>query len=184
MVLLCHICNCIINLRVPFNWTFYFFYAITFCICSRGFEVTFLLCPLMIFDILFMQLWITLTVLQLKILWSLWLLGKCFVSNWRNVFAAFVETELVKSGLNNILFRFRLFGFSDLLLMYFKSTSKPDFFSASSYSAFAILKVSCLEKPFDSLLEMEFGKCFMICGGWFADEWMCISVSLGFFYEQ
>ena len=33
-----------------------------------------------------------------------------------------VETDLLKGGLFCIMFRFRVFGFSDLLLVYFKST--------------------------------------------------------------
>ena len=67
---------------------------------------------------LFMQLWLALTVLRLKILWTLWLFRKCFVINWRNVF----ETDLLKGELNHIMFRFRIFHFFDLLLVYFKST--------------------------------------------------------------
>ena len=104
--------NYIINLTVPFHWTFCLFLQLHFSAWSRGFDVTFLLCPLMIFNILFMQLELTLTVLRLKILWSLWFLGICFVTNWRNVFAAFVETDLLKGDLNHIMShvsRFRFF---------------------------------------------------------------------------
>ena len=32
--------------------------------------------------------------------------------------------------------------------------------------------MSRLEEFFDSLSEMEFGNCLMICGGWFYDEWI------------
>ena len=73
-----------------------FFLQLNSGLWSRGFDVIFLLSSLMIFDILFMQLKLTLTVLRLKFLWSLWLLGKCFVTSWRNVFATFVETDLLK----------------------------------------------------------------------------------------
>ena len=62
------------------------------------------------------------------------------------------------------MFRFRVFGFSDLLSLYFKTTLKHDFFSASSYSTFAVLKTSWLEEFFDSLSEMEFGNCLIISG--------------------
>ena len=67
------------------------------------------------------------------------------------------------------MFRFHVFGFS-----HFKSTLQPDFFSASLYSTFAVLKISWLEEFFDSLSEMEFGNCLMICRGCstFEDEWM------------
>ena len=43
--------------------------------------------------------------------------------------------------------------------------------SASSYSTFAVLKI-WLEEYSDSLSEMEFSNCVMICGGCFDDEWM------------
>ena len=83
----------------------FFFLQLHFGIWSRGFNVTFLLCPIMIFGILLIQLFLTLTALRLKILWSLRLLGKYFVTNWRNVFATFVETDLLKGGLNHIMFK-------------------------------------------------------------------------------
>ena len=51
--------NYVVNLTVPFHWTFFFFSAIAFW--SLGFDVTFSLCPLMIFDILLVQLQLTLT---------------------------------------------------------------------------------------------------------------------------
>ena len=59
-----------------------FLLQLHFCRWSHGFDVTFLLCPLMIFDILFMQLLLTLTVLPLKILWSLWLLVTSIFDDW------------------------------------------------------------------------------------------------------
>ena len=59
-----------------------FFLQLQFGLSSYGFDVTFLLCPLMIFDILFMQLLLTLTVLPLKILWSLWLLVTSTFDDW------------------------------------------------------------------------------------------------------
>ena len=46
---------------------------------------------------------------------------KCFVTNLRNVFSTFIETDLLKGGLNHIMFCFCVFGFSDLLSEYFKS---------------------------------------------------------------
>lgn len=39
--------------------------------------------------------------------------GKIFVINWRNIFETFVETDLLKRGLNHIMVRFCIFGFSD-----------------------------------------------------------------------
>ena len=39
--------------------------------------------------------------------------GKFFVINWRNIFETFVETDLLKCGLNHIMVRFYVFGFSD-----------------------------------------------------------------------
>ena len=84
----------------------------------------------------------------------------------------FVETDLSEDGLNHIMFRFQVCGFSDLLFVYFKSTLYPDFFSASSYPIFAVVKIFQLEEFFDSLSEIESGNCLMICGGWFRDEWM------------
>ena len=49
--------------------------------------------------------------LLLKILWSLWLLGKSFVTIWRHFFAMFVETDLWKDGLNHIMFHFPVWFF-------------------------------------------------------------------------
>ena len=51
---------------------------------------------------------------------SRWFLTYCSC-NWRNVFATFAETDFLKGGLNHTMFRFSVFGFSDLLLVYFKS---------------------------------------------------------------
>ena len=108
--------------RNVFGFGYGFFLHLHFGLCSPGFGVTFLLCPSMIFDILFMQLQLILTVWWFKILWSLWFLGQCFDTNWRNVFATFAETDLLKGGLSHIFFEFRVFGFSDLYLVYLKST--------------------------------------------------------------
>ena len=84
----------------------------------------------------------------------------------------FVETDLLKGGLNHIMFGFCVFGFSDLLLVYFKSTLQPNFFSASLYSTFPVLKISWLDDVLNSLSDMEFGNCLLICSGWFKNEWM------------
>ena len=51
-----------------------------------------------------------------------WILGKCFVTNWRNVYATLLETDLLRGRLNHIMFCFHIFCFSDLLLVYFRST--------------------------------------------------------------
>ena len=75
-----------------------------------------------------MPLWLTLNVLQLKILKSLQLLGKCFAISRSNALETFVETDLLKGGLKYIMFCFHDFGFSDLLLVNFKSTLQPNFF--------------------------------------------------------
>ena len=128
-----------------------FFLQFQFSFRSRGFHMTFLLCPLKIFDILFMLLQLTLTVLWLNILWSLWLLGRCFVTNWRNVSRTFVEMDLLKGGFNHVMFCICVFDFSDLLLVYFQSTLSLNFFSAFSCSTFAVLNISWSEEFFDSL---------------------------------
>ena len=41
----------------------------------------------------------------MKIFWSLWHLGKYFITIWRNVFLKFFITDLLKGGLNH-MFRF------------------------------------------------------------------------------
>ena len=101
--------NCIINLTVPFYWTFCFFSAIAF---RR--LVTSLRC-----DFFYFVPWWILTYyscncswLNLCCIWkcceSLWhLVEKCFVIVWRNVFATSVETDLLKSGLKDIMFWFQ-----------------------------------------------------------------------------
>ena len=48
---------------------------------------------------------------------------KIFVTN---VFEAFVETDLLKGGLNHIMFGIRVYRFSDVLFVYFKSTLSPE----------------------------------------------------------
>ena len=59
--------------------------------------------------------------IPVDVLWRLWLLEKDFVTNWGNVFEWFVQTDLLGFRLNDIMFRFHVFGFSDLVLVYFKS---------------------------------------------------------------
>ena len=113
----------------------------------------------MIFDIFFMELYLTLTLLRLKILWSLLVLGNYCITDWRNVFATFVERGLLKAWVNHIRFFFRVFGFPDLLLVYFKSNLQSDF---NSYSTVTVLNISLLEELFGSLSEMEFDNCLII----------------------
>ena len=53
----------------------------------------------------------------------------------------------------------------------------------SSYSTMAVLKISWLEF-FNSLSEIEFVNCLMICSGWFDIEWILSSLSLGFLHGK
>ena len=102
----------------------------------------------------------------LKILCSLWDFGKCLLINQKKFFATFVDTALLNGGLNKIIFWDLFFVFCWWFLVYLKSTLNPPFFRASSYSYFAVLNISSLEKFFDSVFWMEFGICFMTFGGY------------------
>ena len=68
------------------------------------------------------------------------------------MFATFVDTALLNGGLNQIIFWDLFFGFCCWFLVYLKSTLNPLFFRASSYSHFAVLKISSLDEFFYSLL--------------------------------
>ena len=103
---------------------------------------------------------------------SLWDFGKCLLINRRKIFATFVDTALLNSGLNQIIFWDLFFGFCCWFLVYLKTTLNPLFFRASSYSYFAVLNISSLDKFFDSFSWMEFGIYFMTFGGWFDKLWM------------
>ena len=94
-----------------------------------------------------------------------------FVGSWKTFsyqlkecLCTFVETDLLKAGLNHVMFHFRVFGFSVLLLVYF-----PDFFNALKIVVKSALKISWLEEFFHGLSMMEFGNFLMICGGCFDD---------------
>ena len=76
------------------------------------------------------------------------------------MFATFVDTALLNGGLNQIIFWDLFFGFCRWFLVYVKSTLNPLFFRASSYSHFAVLKISSLDEFFYSLSSLEFGICF------------------------
>ena len=120
----------------------------------------------------------------LKILCSLRDLEKCLLINQKNFFATFVDTTLLNGGLNKIIFWDLFFVFCWWFLVYLKSTLNPTFFRASSYSYFAVLNISSLEKCFDSVFLMEFGICFMTFGGWFVKLWMLNISSLDRFFNS
>ena len=114
--------NYVINLTVPFHWTFCFFSAFAF----RSL-VTWFRCDIFIMSLNDFQHIVHTTVAYVNCIaienfvkfLSSW---KMFCYQLKNVFATFVETESLKRGLNHTMFRFRVFSFSDLLLVCFKST--------------------------------------------------------------
>ena len=165
--------NYIRNLSFPLHWTFCFFSAIAFWSLITWFRCDFFIMSIDGFWHIVHATVADFNCFAVKHFVKFVVFRKMFCYHLKKYHCKLcVETDLIKGGLNHIIFRFRVFDFSDLLLAYFKSTLKPDFFSASSYLTFTVLKMSWLEEFFGSLSKMEFGNCLMICGGWFDDEWM------------
>ena len=115
--------------------------------------VTFLLCFFTICDIFWVQLELTLTVLQLKILCNLFARGKCASFNCKNLFATFIFIFKLKVGLNQVIFRVFL-----LLLfcckfgcLYCCFALQPHFFGALSQSGCDYLNILALEEYLDNL---------------------------------
>ena len=90
--------------------------------------------------------------------------GKCLSTRLRNILPMFVLTFLLYGGLNQIMFLF-LFFFVVLRGVNMSVGENPLFFSAVSYSPFALLKMVPLEELWDNLRAMDFGICLMMGGG-------------------
>ena len=85
-------------------------------------------------------------------------------------------------GLNQIISLFRLFLFlCSFRALYFRFIFLyPLYFEAFSYSGLAELETCSLEELLDNLSSMEFGRCFIIWGGWFEEVWIYRKLSFGF----
>ena len=96
-------------------------------------DIMCLLCPLMIDFMFGMQLYETLTVFLLKILWNLCCRGKCFAMRLRKNLPIFVERFMLYGGLNQMMlrFRFRFVLFVLFVGVYVKSWLYPERFKAS-----------------------------------------------------
>ena len=102
-----------------------------------SFWTIFLLCPLIICDMFWVQLWLTLAVFLLKILGNLLEWRRCFPIKFKNIFATLVDTYKLSGGLNKMILRCRfLLTLFCLWLggIYVNFVVCPHFFSASSYS--------------------------------------------------
>ena len=131
------------------------------------------------------QQYFTFTVLLLNILWSLLEGGKWWRNSWRNLFPTFVETALLKGGLNQIMLRWRFF-FVWLLLVLLNFRMKsvyPLSLRVFLYWYLDELKTSSLEEFLDKRLLITFGNWLIICGGWFEDLLIYNNKSFGFLYR-
>ena len=107
----------------------------------------------------------------LNILWSLLEGGKWWPNSWRNLFPTFVETALLKGGLNQIILRCR-FLFVWLLLVLLNCSLKLVYqlpLRAFSYWYLDELKTSSLEEFLDKRSLISFGNWLIICCRWFED---------------
>ena len=91
--------------------------------------------------------------------------------SWRKIFPTFVETALLKDGLNQIMLRCRcLFVWLVLVLLNFNSKSVyPLSLRAFSHWYLGDLKTSSLEEFLDELSLIVFSNWLLSCGGWFED---------------
>ena len=129
----------------------------------------FALWPLIIYAILFMQLWDTFTVFRLNSLCNAWPFGKCLSISCRKRLATLVVTILSNGGLNHMMFfliRFRLFfliagSMKEIL------PPKPLFVNASAYIGLDLLNSSLLQEIEESLSVIFIGRCLVTTGGWF-----------------
>ena len=119
--------------------------------------------------------------LRLKILCNLLDFGKCLSTNCRNVLAMFVETVLLYGGLNQIIFRFLFLCFISRMLKW-RFSENPLRFSSSSYSGFALSKVSLFAELLDRRSLIDWGNCLITCHGWFDEVLMYNNLSFGFLY--
>ena len=126
--------------------------------------------------ILLIQLYLTLRVLLLNILLSLWFFGKCYLTNFRYCFSTLLFTLLEYGGLNQIIFCFRLFFFALLCLstsslIYSRFSWNPLFFSAWDWllKYLKISETSSNEQLFIRLFIHSFSYSF----GWQWDGVVC-----------
>ena len=108
---------------------------------------------------------------------------KCFATNnWWNVFATFVETDLLKYGLNHTIY----FAFAFLFFLSCCWCISNQHYNSTSLErlrfSFRCSKNVSVRRIFGSPSEKEFGNCLMICGGRFDEEWMYSSLSLDFLH--
>lgn len=114
----------------------------------------------------------------LKILWSLFELEKCLSIKDKNLFATFVDTSLLKGGLNHTMLRLLFFrsGVVGLWNVSVTSLYHPIRY-ASAYSCLLSRNTSWLDEFLDSRSLIDFGSCVSISLGWLKDVLM-YSISL------
>ena len=108
--------------------------------------------------------------------------GKWWRNCWRNLFPTFVETALLKGGLNQMILRcWFLYVWLLLVLLNFSLKSVyPLSLRAFSYWYLDELKTSSLEEFLDKRSLIIFGNWLIICGGWFEDLLIYNNKSFGF----
>ena len=110
-------------------------------------------------------------------MWSLLEVGKWWPNNWRDLFPTFMQTALLKGGLNHMMLRCQ-FLFVWLLLVLLNVSLKsvcPLSVKAFSYWCLDELKTSSLEELLDK-------RSLIIFGNWFEDLLVYNNKSFGFLY--
>ena len=118
-------------------------------------------------------------------MWSLLDGGKWWCNSWRNFFPTFVETALLKGGLNQMMLRCR-FLFVQMLLVLLNFNLKsvyPLSLSTFLYGYLDELKTPSLEEFLDKCSLIIFGNWLIICSEWFEDLLIYNNKSFGFFYS-
>ena len=101
---------------------------------------------------------------------------------WRNLFATFVETALMKGGLNQIMLHCQ-FLFVCLVLVWLNVNLKsvyPVSLTAFLHWCLDQLKTSASEELLDKGSLTVFGNWLITCGGWFEDLLIYDNKSFGF----
>ena len=119
-----------------------------------------------------MELWLTLTLLQLNNLWSWCVFGKCLPNRLKNFLPIFVETLKLNGGLNHIIFLFLflvVICYSGCNLLFLKCILCLNPLSANAllYKSLDLLNVVSSAHKLLILLDILPGRFLIILRGWF-----------------
>ena len=119
-------------------------------------------------------------------MWSLLEGDRWWRHSWRKLFPTFLETALLKDGLNQMILHcwFLFLWFLLVLLNFSLKSAYPLSLRAFSYGYLDELKTSSLEEFLDKRSLIIFGNWLIICGGWFEDLLKYNNKSLGFYNNK